>query len=188
MAEPELTAEERALRMMKRVLTNIAKDTAPRPGQPRHPLSEETVQAMRECLRLITEREQELARLHKRDTSARPRFIDEPASEFVVSLDSVRKNTQADKPTLSRLGERLLASTARDQQSGCWNWTGQISNSGHGRIMVKQDDGENRIISAEYASYQAFIGPIPDDMMVRQTCHNPLCINPQHLELLKHNE
>ena len=54
--------------------------------------------------------------------------------------------------------------------------------------MVKQDDGENRVVSAEYASYQAFVGPIPDNMAVRQTCHNRLCINPQHLELFRHTE
>ena len=188
MAEPELTREERALRMMKRVLTNIAKDTAPRPGQSRHPLSEQTVRDMRECLRLITDREQELAREHKRDTSARPRFIDEPVSEVAVSLDRLRRTPQADKPPLSRLREKLLTTVARDRQSGCWNWTGQISNSGHGRIMVKADDGGNRIVSAEYASYQAFVGPIPEDMMVEQTCHNQLCINPQHLQLFKHTE
>ena len=84
MTEPELTAEERVLRMMKRVLTNTVKDTAPRPGRRRHPLSETTIRKIRECLCLITAREQELAGEYKRDTSARPRFIDEP--EAVVPL------------------------------------------------------------------------------------------------------
>lgn len=186
MTEPELTAEERVLRMMKRVLTDVAKDTAPRPSRPRHPLSDDTIQEIRECLRLITAREQELARVHNRDTSHRPRFIDEPVSEYVVSLDTDRKTTQSRKPNLSRLRDQLSASAVRDQESGCWNWTGQISNSGHGRIMVKQNDSDNRIVSAECASYQAFVGPIADGMTVRQTCGNRLCINPDHLELFKH--
>ncbi|MGD2076416.1 MAG: segregation and condensation protein A, partial [Gammaproteobacteria bacterium] len=51
------------------------------------PLSAATVQGIRECLALISAREQELAREHGRSTSARPRFIDEPDPEVVVPLD-----------------------------------------------------------------------------------------------------
>jgi hypothetical protein len=86
MNEPELTTEERVLRAMKRVLTSVAKDTATEPGL-KHPLSQQTINEIRECLLLITSREQELAKLYSRDTSARPRFIDEPKSEVVVPLD-----------------------------------------------------------------------------------------------------
>jgi len=86
MNEQALTKEERVLAMMKNVLTSIAKDTAPQPGI-KHPLSEHTIHGIRECLMMITAREQELAREFGRDTSARPRFIDEPKSEVVVPLD-----------------------------------------------------------------------------------------------------
>ncbi len=86
MSEPELTTEERVLRMVKHVLTSVAKDTATEPGL-RHPLSSKTINEIRECLMLITAREQELAKEYNRDTSARPRFTDEPKSEVVVSLD-----------------------------------------------------------------------------------------------------
>jgi hypothetical protein len=86
MNEQPLTKEERVLAMMKNVLTSIAKDTAPQPGI-KHPLSEHTIQGIRECLMMITAREHELAREFGRDTSARPRFIDEPKSEVVVPLD-----------------------------------------------------------------------------------------------------
>ena len=86
MNEQALTKEERVLAMMKNVLTSIAKDTAPQPGI-KHPLSEHTIQGIRECLMMITAREQELARELGRDTNARPRFIDEPKSEVVVPLD-----------------------------------------------------------------------------------------------------
>jgi hypothetical protein len=86
MTEPELTDEERILQMMKRVLTNVAKDTAPHPGF-RHPLSATTVQGIRECLAMISAREQALAREHGRSMKARPRFIDEQPAEVVVPLD-----------------------------------------------------------------------------------------------------
>jgi hypothetical protein len=48
---------------------------------------------------LITVREQELAKEYQRDTSARPRFIDEPKSEVVVSLDiaAMKQGLKKDK-------------------------------------------------------------------------------------------
>ncbi len=93
MNEPELTTEERVLRMMKRTLTDIARDTAPGPGL-RHPLSDGTIQSIRECLLLITTREQELAKEFGRDVSARPRYVDEPRDEVVVPLniDAMKKD------------------------------------------------------------------------------------------------
>jgi hypothetical protein len=96
MSEPELTKEERVLRMMKGVLTSIAKDTATEPGL-KHPLSEQTIRDIRECLMVISGREQELAREHGRSTSARPRFIDEPSSEVVVPLDISKMKRGLDK-------------------------------------------------------------------------------------------
>jgi len=86
MSEHDQTKEERILAMMRNVLSSVARDTAPQPGL-KHPLSEHSIRGIRECLMLITAREQELAREQGRDTSARPRFIDEPDSEVVVPLD-----------------------------------------------------------------------------------------------------
>ncbi len=96
MSEQETTKEERILAMMRKVLTSVAKDTASEPGL-KHPLSENTIQGIRECLIMITAREQELARELGRDTSARPRFIDEPKSEVVVPLDFASQGKAARK-------------------------------------------------------------------------------------------
>ena len=85
MTEENLNKEERVLRVMKRVLTNIAKDTYTRPGH-RHPLSDDTVNDIRNCLSLITAREAELNEAAGRAMNHRPRFIDEPQSSVVVPL------------------------------------------------------------------------------------------------------
>ncbi|HED19184.1 MAG TPA: segregation and condensation protein A [Gammaproteobacteria bacterium] len=85
MSEPELTTEERVLRMMKNVLTSVARDTAPQRGF-KHPLSEQTIHSIRECLMVISSRERELGETHGRNMNARPRYIDEPKSEVVVPL------------------------------------------------------------------------------------------------------
>lgn len=85
MSDKEISKEERILRVVKRVLTDIAKDTYTRPGH-RHPLSDNTVKDMRHCLSLITAREVELNKSAGRSMDHRPRFIDEPQSSVVVPL------------------------------------------------------------------------------------------------------
>ena len=86
MTDTELTTEQRILRIMKRVLTDIAKETYTRPGH-RHPLSDDTIEGMRQCLALISAREGELLEAAGQPRDARPRFIDEPQSSVVVKLD-----------------------------------------------------------------------------------------------------
>jgi hypothetical protein len=60
---------------------------------------------------------------------------------------------------------------------GCWVWTASTRN-GYGRFSVEG--------SEEYAhrySYQLSRGDIPDGLIVRHRCDNPLCVRPDHLEL-----
>ena len=85
MTEENSPKEERILRVMKRVLTNIAKDTFTKPGF-RHPLSDDTVNDIRNCLSLITAREAELNEAAGRSMDDRPHFVDEPQSSVVVPL------------------------------------------------------------------------------------------------------
>lgn len=96
MTDQSPSKEERILRMMKRVLTDVAKDTFTRPGH-RHPLSDATIDGIRQCLALISAREQELNEAAGRPMTDRPRFIDEPRSSVVVTLevpDSGKKDPQ----------------------------------------------------------------------------------------------
>lgn len=86
MTETELSKEQRILRMMKRVLTDVAKDTFTKPGH-RHPLSDDTIEGIRQCLALITAREGELFEAAGQRRDARPRFVDEPQSSVVVQLE-----------------------------------------------------------------------------------------------------
>lgn len=91
----EPSKEEKILRMLKRVLTDIAKDTSTPPGM-KHPLSGDTVQGIRDCLALITAREQELSGDSGRPSRSRPEFVDEPKTTHVVTLH--RKKPADDKP------------------------------------------------------------------------------------------
>ena len=80
-----LSKEQRILRVLRMVLGNIVKETAPRPGRPR-PLSEETVADIRDLFALIAEREAELADESGSSRNERPHFSDEPQTTQVVKL------------------------------------------------------------------------------------------------------
>ena len=60
MSEEKASREELILKAVKVVLTNIVKDTATAPGL-KHPLGDTTIIGIRDCLGLISQREQELA-------------------------------------------------------------------------------------------------------------------------------
>lgn len=95
MAASEISPEERILRMVKRVLTDIAKDTSTPPGM-KHPLSDQTIQNIRECLSLISSREKELAESAGRPSRARPEFIDEPKKSQVLTFHKPKKTPDSD--------------------------------------------------------------------------------------------
>lgn len=85
-----------------------------------------------------------------------------------------------------RLQEKLRSFSLVDDETTCWEWRGQISHSGHGRIMIRdQVKAINMTVSAETASYIAFIGSVPEGKWVHQTCLNRLCINPEHLTVIE---
>ena len=80
-----LSKEQRILRVLRTVLGNIVKETAPRPGVPRA-LSDDTVAEIRDLFGLIAEREAELAEEAGLARTARPHFSDEPKTAHAVKI------------------------------------------------------------------------------------------------------
>jgi hypothetical protein len=92
MADKDSRKEQRILRVCKRVLTDIAKDTVTPAGM-KHPLSEDTIMGIRDCLQLITSREAEIQSSLGEDSTSRPHFIDEPQKNVVVNITPAKKNS-----------------------------------------------------------------------------------------------
>ena len=88
MSDQELSKEEQVLAIMKRVLTDIAKETFAKPGHV-HPLSDDTIRNMRDCMGLIAARQHELQESAGRPSTARPQFIDEPGRAQVVDITNL---------------------------------------------------------------------------------------------------
>ena len=72
-----------------------------------------------------------------------------------------------------------------DEKSACWRWAGATGRSkwGYGHLSV---DGVSRL--AHRFSWEIHFGSIPSQLVVRHTCDNPLCCNPNHLLLGSHRD
>lgn len=86
----ELSKEQRILRTMRKTLGNIVKDVTPLGGRT-NPLSADTIQEIKDCFVLISERERELSDALGY-TQAQPYYADgEPPNAQVVSITKLTK-------------------------------------------------------------------------------------------------
>lgn len=60
---------------------------------------------------------------------------------------------------------------------GCWDWVGTRRPDGYGKFW----DGSGEWVRAHRFSYELFVGPIGDGLVVDHLCRNRRCVNPNHL-------
>lgn len=72
------------------------------------------------------------------------------------------------------LSERFWAKV--DKTDSCWVWTGALLKTGYGSIRVNHKSER-----AHRISYVLTHGSIPEGAILRHSCDNPRCVNPDHL-------
>ncbi len=93
MTESAPTVEQRILSAVRITLTGVIRDTATPAGM-KHPLSDQTIEDLRQCLALISAREREFAEAAGGAPGLRPRYVDEPAPhrKSVVRFHKTRED------------------------------------------------------------------------------------------------
>jgi hypothetical protein len=81
--------------------------------------------------------------------------------------------------------DRILASVAVDGESGCWLWQGALRPDGYVQMRA---GSPSRLVYAHRASYEEFVGPIPEGLTLDHLCRMRHCVNPEHLEAVTHRE
>lgn len=77
------------------------------------------------------------------------------------------------------LAKALIIENTQHSENECWEWQRSVwGNNGYGCAYF-----QGRHYSAHRLSFAAFVGEIPDHLIVRHSCDNPLCCNPAHLSL-----
>ncbi len=64
-----------------------------------------------------------------------------------------------------------------DPNNGCWEWLAGKVHDGYGRFKVGR-----KTLRAHRVTYQLFNGSISEGKQLDHKCHNPGCVNPNHLE------
>lgn len=70
-----------------------------------------------------------------------------------------------------------------EPEYGCWLWTGSVLKSGYGSVVWN-----GRSARAHRVAYELTFGPIPNGLDIHHICGERLCVNPAHLEPMKHGE
>jgi hypothetical protein len=70
----------------------------------------------------------------------------------------------------------IEANVEQVTETGCWIWTGSINHNGYGNIF-----SPGMLKLAHRASYEAFVGPITEGLLICHKCDTPPCVNPMHL-------
>lgn len=70
--------------------------------------------------------------------------------------------------------DKIRAGVKEDPVTGCWIWTGKLR-KGYGQFRGRP---------AHRVSYEAFVGPIPEGLVIDHLCRNRACVrpDPKHLE------
>ena len=71
---------------------------------------------------------------------------------------------------------RFNSYVMRAGEDECWPWGGTRTLQGYGQIGI-----DNKLVRAHRISYEIAKGKIPDGLIIRHTCDNPPCVNPNHL-------
>lgn len=76
----------------------------------------------------------------------------------------------------SRLPLRFWDKVTPEPNSGCWLWTGSVTEKGYGETWFG-----DRLERAHRLSYEKLVRDYPREWLICHRCDTPSCVNPHHL-------
>ena len=70
-----------------------------------------------------------------------------------------------------------------DPITNCWNWNKSVTSAGYGQFTRNK-----KYWTTHTFVYTQTYGDIPKGMVIRHTCHNRRCCNPEHLLIGTHED
>lgn len=84
-------------------------------------------------------------------------------------------------PLIDRLNSRI------DRTDSCWIWSGKVDKTGYGSFGMRVEKA-SRTRTAHKIVYETLVGEVPEGMQLDHLCKVPLCVNPEHLEIVTPRE
>lgn len=79
--------------------------------------------------------------------------------------------------------DMVLAMYEQITESGCWIFTGKLTESGYARLQLN-----GRTARLHRLFYEHFVGPIPPGLVPDHLCRVRCCLRPDHIEIVTMRE
>jgi hypothetical protein len=92
-----------------------------------------------------------------------------------------RRKTYTEEDKLAAVKRSIEKNAIKGKEGECWGWKASTIRHGYPQLTCKYSLFKHK--NAAIGSYVIHKGPIPEGMVVMHTCNNPICTNPDHLEI-----
>ena len=96
-------------------------------------------------------------------------------------------NRRMSEEAMRRAVERFWSLVDKSDPSGCWLWTGVITEAGYGYFRTKAN-GWRGAAAHRFAWFSSGGGSVPEGMQLDHLCRVRNCVNPAHLEVVTPQE
>lgn len=106
---------------------------------------------------------------------------------MITPQEGGRRTKHWSGQTKPDMRQHLLDNKVVNEQTSCWEWTNAFRSRDCRRktktLWYPVITYKNKKYNAHRLAYLTLVGPIAEGLVVRHSCHNPICINPDHLSL-----